>query len=249
MLPSRLGKPPVVDAIFEIRFEPAIPSAGDLLPGMLYQMLGLKFSNVEQLPMASIPQELRENDPNLRHQSHHRMVGKGFRLDVGNRVATLAFGLPYPGWAGFRAAATEVLESVRKSNLTKRVERSAFRYVNLVPAGKENQLDLLETKLEILGKRVPEHGFQLRAEIPNGHFLSVVQIKAGATAKLPSGETREGILVDVDTLRPLAENEDFWTMRDQLLEEGHRIGKEAFFALLKKSTIESMDPEWGAANG
>jgi hypothetical protein len=35
-LPAKLNKTPLVDAMFELRFESYIEAVGDLLPGMLY---------------------------------------------------------------------------------------------------------------------------------------------------------------------------------------------------------------------
>ena len=36
-LPVALGKSPLVEALFEVRFEPSIPVAGEILPGVLFE--------------------------------------------------------------------------------------------------------------------------------------------------------------------------------------------------------------------
>lgn len=52
-LPSKLGKEPLMDAVFEMRFESQVPVAS-IWPGMLYGMLpGDK--SMENLPLISLP--------------------------------------------------------------------------------------------------------------------------------------------------------------------------------------------------
>lgn len=245
-LPSSLEHSPLLDAIFELRFVPTNAAAGDLLPGLLFQEFGSDYAEVTPLPMASVPRELREADANLRFQPSYRLRGGNRRIDVGQRVLDIGFGFPYPGWETTRTSVASVLGFLPKTKLIKAAERISFRYINVVPvpAVCTRQLEALEAKFEVLGNHAPEVGFRLRMEIPKGKCTTIIQIQTGATATVEGGRSREGILVDVDTLR-MVKDEELWGSKERLLDEVHLVLKEAFFSLLTKETIESLGPKWG----
>ena len=80
ILPKKLKKEPLIDAVFEVRFTSAFP-AGGVLPGLLFGNLdGDK--KIEQLPLLQLPQVIRDADPNLRFAPLSR-------LDWGNFISTL----------------------------------------------------------------------------------------------------------------------------------------------------------------
>lgn len=241
-----LAHDPLVDALFEIRFRPSIPSSGDLLPGLLYKELGEKYRQVQQLPAANIPKEVRDKEPNLKYQAYHRMASENEQLLIGDRVATLHCGISYPGWEKFKQEAFSLLEALKNTTLLAEIERFSFRYINLLESPPESQLTLLNARVEILGKSVSEKGFQFRMELLENGRNNIIQIRTNATATLTREKTthkRSGLLLDIDTLKDTS-SEEFWEKRDQLLEGSHDTLKAIFVNLLTNETIESLRPIW-----
>jgi uncharacterized protein (TIGR04255 family) len=62
--PTKLKNEPLVDAVFEIRFSSTIP-ASSVLPGILFAHIK-GHPQIDRLPVADIPSQLRTVDPNLR---------------------------------------------------------------------------------------------------------------------------------------------------------------------------------------
>lgn len=98
--PSGFKQPPLIEAVFEIRVVPAVQSAGELLPGLLFGQLRHLFDKVEQAPMGAIPRELRQR-PELKYLPQSKLVGKNETLLLGDNIVALARNPPYGNWKSF----------------------------------------------------------------------------------------------------------------------------------------------------
>lgn len=241
-VPRSLGQPPLVEAIFELRFEPSQPAAGELLPGLLYQHFASSYPEASQLPLGELPSAVRENEA-LRYQPTHRLAGKTGIIQVGHRVAFLSCPTPYPGWNDFRSRVSDLVTALGSTQLVTRVERFSFRFLNVIPAESEHQLSLLNTEMILMGQPVPEHGFQLRVEIQQSPLTTIVQLRTGTVAKLPDGSERTGLMVDVDTICAV-QHDEFWNNTAAALERSHSELKRIFFSVLKTEVIETFVPVW-----
>ena len=243
-LPQKLLKSPLRETIFEMRFEPALAAAGDILPGLLYSELKSDFPEVVPLPLASVPRAIREKTPDLVYQYAHSLRGSSGSVQLGDRV--LAFHvIDYPGWIIFRAKIESLIKAVQATGLVKQLERFSFKYVNVIEAStSEKQLQLLNLKMELVGHSPAEHGFQLRVEHEEGNCTIITCVSPNATAKLAfSGKEVAGLLVDVDTIR-FDPGREFWTAPGVLLDEAHAVAKVRFFSLLTESTLKRLEPVW-----
>ena len=240
-MPEKLGKSPLVEVVFEIRFEPTIPAAGDILPGLLYSQMKDEFPEVKALPNASVPREFREKTPDLKYMASHRLIGESKSVRIGDRVVYLT-SLQYPGWTRFLEMVESLLEAVKGTGLTKQIERFSFKYVNLIePSGDAKQLPLLNLRVEVIGNVPTERGFHFRSEYDEGKHTTILTISPGATAKMAGGKTVSGMIIEVDTIR-FEPGSGFLTDRVSLLEEAHSIAKRTFFSLLTKDALERMMP-------
>ena len=148
-LPTTLGKSPLLEALFEIRFQASRPAAGDLLPGILFSALQGQYPDVISLPLARVPRDLRENDVNFLYQPSHQLVGKNSSIQIGDRVLALAVQI-YPGWSEFKMQAEQLVGSGEKTGLIENVERYSFRYINVIPVQEgQPQLQSLNAKIEL----------------------------------------------------------------------------------------------------
>ena len=93
-LPKTLKREPIVDAVFEIRFD-AMSDRAEILPGILFQQIDPK-PKMERLPTADIPQPLRSNNPNLRYAHIQRLDLGNFFVLLGDRSLAVTCKMPYP---------------------------------------------------------------------------------------------------------------------------------------------------------
>ncbi len=240
-LPKALGKTPLLEAVFELRFRPAVASAGDLLPGLLFTDFRTDYPDVQQLPVGTIPRELREKNADLLYQPTHRLVGSSSTVQVGERVVSLTRLYPYPGWGTFRDGVLRLLRSVGRTGLVRECERFSFRYINVIAATSgAPQLPMLRVQVSWAEHSFAERGLHLRFERDQGDFLTIVQIAPEVRAK--SGDSSvSGLLVDVDTIRSKVPTA-FWDTEATLLEDAHADAKQTFYSLLTSATLEGLEP-------
>jgi uncharacterized protein (TIGR04255 family) len=242
-LPTTLGKSPLLEALFEIRFQASRPAAGDLLPGIFFSALQEKYPDVISLPLARVPRDLRENDVNFLYQPSHQLVGKTGSIQIGDRVLALAVQV-YPGWSEFKMQAEQLVDSGEKTGLIENVERYSFRYINVIPVREgQPQLQTLNAKIELGEASVLERGFQLRAEFDDEDFTSIVQVVPNSIAQPIGGEEVSGLIIDIDTHRSSGDV-NFFEDRSQLLEDGHNALKRLFFSLISDQTLLQLEPSY-----
>jgi len=244
-LPKRLKKEPLIDAVFEVRF-PGEFRAGSLLPGMLFAGLdGDKKS--EALPFSQIPQAMRDADANLRYAPLNRIDWGKYFVNVGDRSVSVSFKYPYPGWGSFKPAIINVMEVLKGANVIKSIERYSVKYIDLIPSTDlREQVSFVNLDVTLAGHKLEGEAFQIRLEIPKDGFIHAVQVATSATVTLHNGESREGLIVDVDTIAKQdgVTFDDFLSGFGDKLDRIHRANKEVFFDCLKPKTIEALEPEY-----
>src|SRR4030067_624515 len=237
-LPKKLKKEPLIDAVFEVRFTSAFP-AGSVLPGLLFGKLdGDK--KIEQL-LSQIPQVMRDADPNLRFAPLSRLDWGQFYINVGDRIVAVGFKHPYPGWNSFKPAIIKVMDVLKEAKVIKSVERYSLKYIDLLPAtGLREQVSFVNFDVTLAGHKLEDEAFQIRLEIPRDGFIHAVQVVSSATATLHTGETRQGLIVDVDTIANQQGEgfEDLLTGFSDKLDAIHHANKKVFFDCLKPQTIK-----------
>ena len=100
-IPARLKKEPLLEAVWEIRFDAVKAPVADLLPGILYKTFAGKFSSVTRLPFADLPAVAFEHDPNLRYAPKIRLEVGNQAVQIGEHMVSLNCRRPYSGWLNF----------------------------------------------------------------------------------------------------------------------------------------------------
>jgi hypothetical protein len=111
-IPARLKKEPLLEAVWEIRFDAVKAPIADLLPGILYKTFAGKFSSVTRLPFADLPAVAFEHDPNLRYAPKIRLEVGNQAVQIGEHMVSLNCRRPYSGWAQFYRDITELAKVV-----------------------------------------------------------------------------------------------------------------------------------------
>jgi uncharacterized protein (TIGR04255 family) len=120
----RLARPPVVEALFELRFTPLV-SYG-LLPGRLFDSLQKDFPESEELGAASLPLDVPM--PGL--VRHRFKSADGTKLyQTGNGVLSVNH-TAYGGYDDLRRDVELVLDAVVALDAVGQVERLGVRYIN-----------------------------------------------------------------------------------------------------------------------
>lgn len=246
-IPKRLKKEPLIEAIWQVQFEPkeGLP-VGDLLPGILYSALKVDYPNLQlhRLPTADIPAPVAQFDPNLRFSAKYRMEepGSPFLFQVGDRIVTMNCRKPYAGWSVFKERIQKLLKVIEGSGLVPIPLRHSLRYIDLLILYPAPDLKALQAHFQIGQWGLQNRPLQMRVELPDDDCHHVVQIATPAEANLPEGRL-QGTVIDLETLpsSPPSSWQDVLTQIDQI----HDRSKAAFYQqLLTADAIALMEPEY-----
>lgn len=246
-IPKRLGKEPLIEAIWQLEFEPeANQSVGDLLPGVMFSTLrkqhpGLK---LHRLPNADIPPQIAQNDPNLRNAPKHRMSDEDspFLYQVGDRVITVNCRIPYVGWSAFKDKILQVIDVVQGSGFVPNPQRHALRFIDLLTLDAPPDLTSLRLKLDVGDFSIQRTPLQMRLELQEKDTVHIVQIVTPAQVTIPT-KTQDGTIVDIETYEKLPPQS--WEVVKEQLDKLHERSKLMFFGnILTKEAIDRMEPEY-----
>lgn len=241
-LPALLGKAPLMDATFEVRFEPAKAETGQLLPGMFFAKLGTNYPRSEATQIASIPPQIRDHDSSLRYQFLYRILGDSSAISVGDRSAGVGAFAPYEGWESFRQRIDEFLTVLEGSGLVKRLERFSLKFTNVLDVPADRQLSLLNLDVRVGDITAPDQGFRLRTELNDAPLIRIIEIVPNSTVRVTSGETRTGLLVSIDCIK-LASSGSLKEVTPEAIEQVHQDLKQVFFGLITPTTLSALDPK------
>ncbi|MGL4230989.1 MAG: TIGR04255 family protein [Casimicrobium sp.] len=239
--PIKLGKEPLIEAVFELRFSSSV-DASLLLPGLFYSSLGA--TGGERLGM-DLPAEVEKLDPNLAFQPKLRLGWNGFTLLVAKHSVALTCPQPYPGWSAFRPAITQLLKVIASASQITSINRFSMRYIDMLSGGSlREEIAKLNLTLVLAGKSASSRGFGLRLETEDGDITHTIQIAAPAGATIPNLGSRVGVVVDVDSSIALQNiNLVDWIGNSVAsLDRLHSSNKGVFFDCLTESGLASLEP-------
>jgi uncharacterized protein (TIGR04255 family) len=241
--PIRLANDPIIEAVAELRFEPTVPAAGDLIPGMIFPEFKDILPKIERLPLSDFPRQFQEADINLRYGATQRLSSEKFALLLGSRVATIACGKPYVGWEKFRELIDKVLQSLNKTGMVKQVERFSVKYVNILEAkDRDAQYGLLNLKSTLAQFDLTKHASIFRTEIIVNNLINIIEISPDINVEIPEGKKARGLMLAIDTIHNVGN--EFWKDSSKIIDNVHDTEKAFFYDILKPEAIESFGPVW-----
>lgn len=243
VIPKKLNKEPLIEAVCELRFKSDNESISDLLPGLIFQQLGNRFPKTSKLPASELPRVILTTDPNFRYTPTVKLSGDIFSILIGERVISVCCARPYAGWDKFSSMTIELLAILNETSLITQPERISLKYIDILLSQDGFTLDDLCLELQIGGNRIIREPVHLRTEIHYEGFLNIIQIGSPAKAVIDNKQSFDGIMIDIDTVS-ISMPADFWLDPKEILNRAHSISKAAFFDLLKTETIERLEPEY-----
>lgn len=227
----KLSNDSIVEALFELRFSSTLAMPSSALAGLLYAKLRPEYPKFEELPAASIPEDVRSKDSRFRYSPTHRITGGNYSVSIGDSVFTVSCRKPYGHWEAFKPRIMRVLQEVKEIGVVASVERTGLRYINIISNGvaPEEQFSNLNLVTHLADSNLCEYMTSIRSEIPIGRFLNIVSISANGEAKIGDEvEPIRGLVFDIDTIcKDSLQN--FWDEASSLLDEAHAVEKELFF--------------------
>jgi uncharacterized protein (TIGR04255 family) len=245
-IPRRLKKEPLLEAVWELRFQSGTDTVENLLSGIIYDKMIGSFGTPVRLAAADMPLAARIHQSILNYTPMFRFDGKGEKaalsLQVAPRAITVNCRKPYLGWEKFKSEIMLLADVVWKTGLITAIERFSLKYIDLVPAAGPDYTTPLEGKLNLGGHNLGCSPLQLTSQLSEGDFVHVITLLAPARVQV-GVTTAEGLLVDIDTILP-AGSERFWDRFESLLDQAHGFNHALFFGILKPEIIEQLEPEF-----
>ena len=130
-LPVSINPCPIIEAIFEIRFESSLPD--DAIFGIIYNQFKDEFQQVKQLPVLQLPAAIRTQDPNLKFTPHYKIKKDNFIIQIGPIVFSLVNLKDYCGWDNFSKKIYDTYNNLLELKLINKHYRTALRYINVFP--------------------------------------------------------------------------------------------------------------------
>ncbi|WP_417478981.1 TIGR04255 family protein [Maricaulis maris] len=244
-LPVALKDEPLVEAVFEVRFA-GDQVVSDLLPGALFQSISPR-PKTSRLPAAEIPRPLRGSDTNLRFAPVSQLELENYIISIGDHNLVLSCKLPYPKWVTFREKIMEIVELTAKFELDAPISRYSLKYVNLIEgAGISDQLSKIDLNLRMGSLSSFDEHISIQANHHDGDIVQIVKIATNARVTGPGEISKQGIIVDVDTIRnvEIPNMSEFMAHLHNNIDAVRKSNKSRFFDCLKSSTIENMGPSY-----
>jgi uncharacterized protein (TIGR04255 family) len=230
-IPIKLENDPVAEAVIEIRFESNLPA--DAIFGVFYNSLKDIFPEYKTLPLLQVPENVRNNDQNLRFAPLYSLVKGNFQFNIGSRVASLTTKNPYSGWDTFSNLAYEAFSKVNETGAITKTTRFGLRYIKFFETAIFDKLDLnISSPFEssTVAKNITLH--QL-----NGNLKTKILIADNAQQN-ENGKIKNGSIIDLDTF--VEGDVPFFNDIQNALEKSHTEEKNIFFTLLNEAFIQEL---------
>ena len=243
-LPVKLKREPLVEAACQLRVAGKV-ALNMFFPGMLLARHPADVSDLQQLPTAMIPEQLRAMQPELAYAPLVQLRFKGVLVMIGERSITVSNPAPYLGWVHFKPLIVEVFTDLLESKLVPSVERHSLKYTNVLKA--DDTPDSLRALAWSLGVGQLDLNMQattLRTEAVTDGLVTIITLSGGVTIQAEGRPPVQGSLIDIDTIcqdRPQGA-EAFAASMASELDRVRKVNKEAFFQCLTEEAIHALDP-------
>lgn len=241
-LPKKLGKQPLVEAIFEMRFESQFP-VSTIWPGILYSSLpGEK--TMEQLPSLSIPKEIRDADPNLAYVPVCRISWGNYWILIGDKVFAVATKIPYNGWDEFKAHILSAYTTVLQTEMIKSISRCSMKCIDILDNVPLEASECFRLQCSIGERNAAGNAFHVNIGFKDDEILHTLQVVSSMTMNMVAGGQLVGPLLDVDSVIELGGESlnSFVSKLSDRAEKLHDANKRIVFDSFSEKALEYLEP-------
>ncbi len=250
----RFKRPPLVEAIWELRFEPQTMPATDVLLGLLFGWQDKKTPTVVELPAAQIPSQIAANMPDLAYSPRKRLEWQpDFFAQIGDRILSLhILADNYTNWEAFFGNIVNLSDILKPRNILRRIHRTSLRYFNVVALENEkSSLRFLNASINLASKELVNDKISLRWETEDASIMRIIQIATHTQANVGQHKGMDGVLIDIDCIflfPDLLPGDDAgtWEKTTRVLHKLHYDVEEALIGLLHEDTRRKLGMHWEA---
>lgn len=235
----RLKRDGIKEAVCELRFEAGVDA--DRVVNRLRDAQSWRDDQQFRLPTAEIPVQLRQSDPQLRHQPTYeiRSVARSAFIRVGPNSLSCHQPEPYTGWGTFGPLVTLAINAIFEVLQPVDVTRIGLRYINALNRGDHLIEKVSDMNISIQAGDAPvSDSFALNyRRMPSADHACQVSIATPDYITAPPGEGF-AIIVDVDVFTPDGALYSDADRASAWVKDAHVLLKEAFFGLWPKATLD-----------
>lgn len=234
-----LSKPPVVDAIVELRFDSQMPS--QVVAGILFDKLTQHgYGSFEELDIAQLPTDIKENDPNLRFAAHYRFKSEHYFVSISSRVIAIVCKCvgesSYQGWDNYIAEINKILQEFDSLGIVSDFSRVGVRFVNLFT--NPDILSRINISISAPNSDLMTDERMMGFVYKNEDMSTRINFATKAKLSFAEGESMEGAVLDVDSY--IEKESITFEQASSLIEDGHRLTEDAFVSILKEDFMEEF---------
>lgn len=232
---------PIVEAIFDLQFS----SRNDTISSVLFAKFlsgefRERFPEHTRLPAADVPLAIRRDAPEFKHQPEFRLQGERETLLIGDQIFAFAVQEPYIGGEKFIGEIVELVENLAKEKQEIDIKRIAFRYMNLIEAVNDVDVDLdqIEFRGSVAEYDLSKHDTLIKFHIGDKDLFHTIQIKNNTTlTNNITGNKKTGLLVDIVTAR-ISGLDGFWSESAGMVEQLRAAERDVFGKIIKEKSLE-----------
>ncbi len=243
-IPSKLNIVPILEAIYEIRFDTSSPEETNT--GIIYNCFKSEFNeDVESFPIMNLPSKVRNSDKNLMYQPFQRMKSKdgNFVLQYGQRQLSLhCVDYSYDVFKNFNSKITEVTKRLIDLNIVSKVNRVGLRYTDFLSNETipKYTFDKLNISVDIANMNRGENfscSTYFRGKVANHktQIHNTIEIEHKDTKKV-------GDIIDLDSF--VFEEKINLDEINKIINEIHEEQKEIFFGILGDEVTTLLGPSY-----
>lgn len=194
-----------------------------------------------RLPAYSLPEPIREVDPNLRYQPIFQLQKDQQSLRIGSRVVSYHVQQPYNGWAAFGKEIATVVDGVFSKADALVIKRLGFRYVNAFTSEFHGIRGASDLDIAVqIGEETVSDGININVMTKVSDDTTCLIKVATPAFVMGSPSANTSIVADIDVFTP--ESFESTNSSDVMkwIGNAHAIEKREFFVLLKDETIETL---------
>lgn len=256
-LPSKLSYSPLLEVVFEIRFDSDFPFSV-MAPGLLF---GDRLSDIkaESQPAQQIPKDIRDKDQNFRYLPLIRFLDGDKSFFISDHSLLISLKNNYTGWEDFRTLIVESINKLNVPNLIKNVFSFSLLYINGIEHSVENNLaNIISGKLELGPLDLTQSSLQLAAElqeengtIPSVKIVNPAIINDNGSAQPDSScapsQPRLACVIEIKTVKRsdlIDFTYNYKKDSKKYLDELHDRGKRLFFSILSKEIVKRFGADY-----
>lgn len=242
-VPKKLSIIPILEAIFEIRFESISPEDTNL--GIIYNNFKELFSSPTSLPIMNLAVDVRSSDEAFKYQPYQRMTSKDgkYLLQYGQRVISLhCVNYKYDVWENFQEKINDVISKLMGLGIVTTINRVGLRYIDFLNEEeiKGYKFENLNINIDIAGMKYGENFscstvFKAKTGNHKTQIFKTIQITHESKNKI-------GDMIDIDSSFESVVKD--LSQIKATLPLVHEEQKEIFFGILGDDVVKLLGPTY-----